>query len=575
SDPPVQLISLLGGSPDQQGSWWDENGNSYPDMFIPDTASTGTFIYVVPGAGGCGNDTAEVFIELFQAPNAGVGGAIAVCATDDAVNLFDALGGTPDPGGTWDDIDATGALTDSIFDATAVALGTYEFDYELPANGTCPPASATLLVTVGLGASAGVGGNDTVCGGVVHDLFGSLGGNPDLGGVWSDDLGTGSLNGSEVNAWELVPGATTPFTYTVTTPGCGDVSATVILVVTEYPDPGIGGPVVVCTGSSPIALFDQLGGSPDPGGEWYGPNAQLHGPTFDPLSDPGGSYTYLLPGTAPCNDTTAVLQLFIEEPPNAGADSSIVICTNAEDLYLFDALGGEPSLNGTWIDVDGTDALSMDTLLVDSLDMGTYEFQYLVSVIGCGTDTARVLVQVVDGVQIVGLSSVCNEQDRTYTVSFTIEGGDPASYSISGLNGSLSPSAPYVFLSEVLFTGQDFYAVVTDSNDCAGQIVEGVSPCDFEDDVFVPGAFTPDGDGINETLQVPGIESFPSNSLIIFNRWGDVVFEASGYDNRTIVWDGTSDKAAFSGPLPDGTYFYVLDLGDGSDARRGYIYLQR
>ena len=64
-------------------------------------------------------------------------------------------------------------------------------------------------------------------------------------------------------------------------------------------------------------------------------------------------------------------------------------------------------------------------------------------------------------------------------------------------------------------------------------------------------AFSPDGDNINETWVINNIDLFPSNTLTIFNRWGDEVFKAKPY---------TSGKAWDGGNLTSGTYFYVLNV---------------
>jgi gliding motility-associated-like protein/uncharacterized repeat protein (TIGR01451 family) len=93
-------------------------------------------------------------------------------------------------------------------------------------------------------------------------------------------------------------------------------------------------------------------------------------------------------------------------------------------------------------------------------------------------------------------------------------------------------------------------------------------------DFFIPEGFSPNGDGINDLFVVRGIVNYPHNKIEIFNRWGNKVFDASPYQNK---WHG---KATFGirvggGELPVGTYFYLLDLGDGSKVIKGTIYLNR
>lgn len=93
-------------------------------------------------------------------------------------------------------------------------------------------------------------------------------------------------------------------------------------------------------------------------------------------------------------------------------------------------------------------------------------------------------------------------------------------------------------------------------------------------DFFIPEGFSPNDDGINDLFVIRGIMSFTNNSFEIFNRWGDKVYEANPYKN---TWDGKSTEGVKIGgdELPVGTYFYVLDLGDGSKVYKGTIYLNR
>jgi gliding motility-associated-like protein/uncharacterized repeat protein (TIGR01451 family) len=90
----------------------------------------------------------------------------------------------------------------------------------------------------------------------------------------------------------------------------------------------------------------------------------------------------------------------------------------------------------------------------------------------------------------------------------------------------------------------------------------------------IPEAFSPNGDSYNEEFKIQGIENYPNNTLLIFNRWGNKVYEKAGYMNE---WKGenTNNFSVGNGTLPEGTYFYVLDLGDGSGKYTGYVYLKR
>jgi gliding motility-associated-like protein len=85
---------------------------------------------------------------------------------------------------------------------------------------------------------------------------------------------------------------------------------------------------------------------------------------------------------------------------------------------------------------------------------------------------------------------------------------------------------------------------------------------------------TPDGDGINDEWIVSNIEKFSSNNVVIVDRWGSVIYRASGYNNNTVVWKGVNSSGAL---VPTGTYFYVIkvDFSDKQVERSGFIELIR
>ncbi|MDG1158487.1 MAG: HYR domain-containing protein, partial [Flavobacteriales bacterium] len=92
-------------------------------------------------------------------------------------------------------------------------------------------------------------------------------------------------------------------------------------------------------------------------------------------------------------------------------------------------------------------------------------------------------------------------------------------------------------------------------------------------DLIIPEGFSPNADGVNDTFEILGLEDYPGNVLTIFNRWGHKVFEAEEYQSD---WDGTSQSILTIGSsyLPEGTYFYVLELGNVPiKPVKGYVYL--
>lgn len=82
-------------------------------------------------------------------------------------------------------------------------------------------------------------------------------------------------------------------------------------------------------------------------------------------------------------------------------------------------------------------------------------------------------------------------------------------------------------------------------------------------------AVSPNGDGKHDVFEIKGIEQeiYKNNKVEIFNRWGDRVYKQSGYNNKDIAFDG--------GTLPDGTYYYVLDLGNDRKLLSGFLLLSR
>ena len=70
-------------------------------------------------------------------------------------------------------------------------------------------------------------------------------------------------------------------------------------------------------------------------------------------------------------------------------------------------------------------------------------------------------------------------------------------------------------------------------------------------EITAPNILTPNGDTLNDILTFKYLEYFPENHLKIYNRWGQMIYEKTSYQNN---WNGSG--------LADGTYFYILEVGD-------------
>jgi gliding motility-associated-like protein len=85
----------------------------------------------------------------------------------------------------------------------------------------------------------------------------------------------------------------------------------------------------------------------------------------------------------------------------------------------------------------------------------------------------------------------------------------------------------------------------------------------------IPTCITPNGDGTNDLFIIPNVDYFKKNSLVIYNRWGNVIYKQAPYIND---WDG---KSMNGNDLPDAVYYYILDLGNDKKTHTGYVLIHR
>lgn len=86
--------------------------------------------------------------------------------------------------------------------------------------------------------------------------------------------------------------------------------------------------------------------------------------------------------------------------------------------------------------------------------------------------------------------------------------------------------------------------------------------------VYIPNAFTPNGDGINDTWNIPALGVYPDFELFIYNRYGQMVFRTK---NIPIAWNGKYKGT----PCPNGTYTYLIKTGNGKDIIKGSVIIIR
>ena len=110
----------------------------------------------------------------------------------------------------------------------------------------------------------------------------------------------------------------------------------------------------------------------------------------------------------------------------------------------------------------------------------------------------------------------------------------------------------------------------SDSDDCDNDGIKDSfdpDPCTISAQ-DIATAFTPNGDGINDTWVIQGIENFQNSIVNVYNRQGRLVFDAKGYQND---WGGIYREN--SDRLPPASYYFVVDLKDGSTPIDGWLFI--
>jgi gliding motility-associated-like protein len=153
---------------------------------------------------------------------------------------------------------------------------------------------------------------------------------------------------------------------------------------------------------------------------------------------------------------------------------------------------------------------------------------------------------------------LCPGMPITFTANASANAEPGAIYSWY-VNGVKSQQTGKTLTSNTFKSGDLIYCIVTGGGRCyfEANIKSNTLDTEILDanicNAIIPTAFSPNGDGINDTWKIPMLVGYPQSRMSIYNRFGVRIFEAMGYE---LPWNGSHEGK----PLPAGIYYYVIDL---------------
>jgi len=386
--------------------------------------------------------------------------------------------------------------------------------------------------------------------------------NEDEGGIWLDGQGdevTSILEPSIAGTFE--------FTYHLESSPCPIESETVEFSVSSEPMPGE--PVAntdVCNDGSIENLFDFIEGNQS-GGEWYNADGELSNEEVGFINPGVYEYTYEVENDA-CGSRSVEVAINVIAQPNSGvAEQGLSIC-QGEEIDLNEFLIGEDT-NGSWTDSEGESVESIVALNT----LGSNLFTYHVESAPCEAASTDLEIQVTQGPSAgepTNPVGVCQGNDAFNLITLmpgATPGGEWTNDEGVSVDDFFDPIASGIFTFNYTVTSPDCGFISSEL------VIDVSSENCIEEEVIIPQGFSPNNDGRGDMWEISGLLAYPNNRLIVYNRWGGQVYSAQPYQSD---WDGKpSDGGNSSEELPVGTYYYILDLGDGSEPKSGYVYLNR
>lgn len=571
------------------GTWTLISGPNVPVIADPNdqvttvnglTAGIYVFRWTISNNLICADAFDDVQIEIYDLPTVAVAGSAQILCDVYNISL---TANTPLIGvGTW--MLVSGPNNPSITSpgnpsTTVVGLeeGVYVFSWNI-SSGVCTVSSDNVQISIdSLPTVASAGADQDIC---LNTAMNLLANNPSVGnGVWTLLNGPNvpvinSPNSPVASASGFIEGVYN-FIWTISNGSCAASSDTVQITVFDSPDIASAGTYQYLCSVDTITLDANV---PVNGvGRWTlisGPNAPLIFYPDSAHTDVAGiaAGIYIFRWTISngvCSDNFDDVRVVVNTLPlNTFAGPDQNLCESDSAILT----GSTPAVGtGAWVMVYGPSNVVIATpgnesTTVTGLVQGVYEFRWTV-VDGVCSSHDNVLVTL-NPPPIVSVST------HSFT---TCEGRREVQLQANGAfsytwSPSFNLSNTGIYNPTVLIQDSMVYVVVgTDVNGCSASDTVIIEVCDY---VVIPSGFSPDGDGVNDFFEIVGISRYPNNNLKIFNRWGNILYKKDKYDNS---WNGTPNVSSLilgSSKVPEGTYYYILDLGIAEKPKAGYLIIR-
>ncbi|MEO6849993.1 MAG: gliding motility-associated C-terminal domain-containing protein, partial [Mucilaginibacter sp.] len=220
-------------------------------------------------------------------------------------------------------------------------------------------------------------------------------------------------------------------------------------------------------------------------------------------------------------------------------------------------LSASGSLYYKWTPSTGLDHDDIPNPVATPAQTTTYTVK--VSNDGCYDDTKSVTVTVLNNPIANAGSNKTIFEGQSVKLDGTVQGDKINSIYWTPSTGLDDPASTTPNASPVQNTTYTLTAV---SESC-GTSTSSVFVRVYEK-ITIPNTFTPNGDQINDYWVIKKLITYPECKLMVYTRYGHKVYESNGY---ATPWDGTINGTA----LPQGTYYYVLDLKNGTPKIAGWV----